>query len=69
MKVELDFILIRAARQSGGDRYEHGTRGLKGHMLLYVPQFYSRVNGTPIPTLHVTIADFTNVVDMSDTED
>ncbi len=61
MKVELDFKLTRPAKKSGGDRYEHGVKGLKDHMVIYVPQFYSRLDGVPLSILHITIADFSSI--------
>jgi len=57
MKVDLDFVLVRPAKKSGGDRYEHGVEKTPEHMVLYLPQTYSRPMGTPLPELTVTLAN------------
>ena len=52
---EMHFQLTRAAKSSGGDRYECGQKGDDLYMVIYVPQAISRIEGTLKQTLTVTI--------------
>lgn len=51
----MEFRLVRRAKSSGGDRYEHGQEKTEEWMVIYIPQSISRVNGEPAPKLTVTI--------------
>ena len=53
--MELQFRLTKAARSTGGDRYECGQKGESFWMVIYVPQSISREGGTIKDTLKVTI--------------
>lgn len=52
---ELNFRLTKAARSSGGDRYECGQKGDEFWMVIYIPQSLSREDGKIKDTLTVTI--------------
>jgi len=53
--MKLTFKLVRPAKKSGGDRYEHGKEGEPDWMVIYVPQSISRKEGNPKGSLEVTI--------------
>ena len=57
MEKKLMFKLVRPAGAKGGDRYEHGVKGDKDWIVIYVPQFISRDLGTPRVLLIITITD------------
>ena len=57
MKKEFEVKIVRPAKASGGDRYEHGVLKDDDHMVIYIPQHISRSQGGPFPLLHITIAD------------
>jgi len=56
METKLTFKLARVAKADGGDRYEHGVKGDKDWMVIYIPQPMSRDLGTPRVVLMVTIS-------------
>lgn len=47
--------LTRAAKKSGGDRYEFGTKGDPEWMVVYFPQYISRPNGVLKESLYMKI--------------
>jgi len=53
----LDFKLTRAARKSGGDRYECNLANEPKPMVIYIPQVICRENGKPKERLTLTISD------------
>jgi len=52
---ELKFQLTRPAKSGGGDRYEHGKKGDKDFMTVYIPQTISRKGENAIAAFDVTI--------------
>jgi len=59
MKIELEFNLTRPAKKTGGDRYEFGVEKSPDHMVIYIPQVYSRAGGLPLSKVLISI---TNIV-------
>ena len=55
MKKKLKFKLVRAAKEGGGDRYEHGVKKSPEFMVIYLPQYISRPAGYPVFQIEVTI--------------
>ena len=43
--IKLNFILTRPAKSGGGDRYEHGVKDDRDHLVIYIPQDVSRKDG------------------------
>ena len=41
----MTFVLTRPAKSRGGDRYEHGGKGDRDFMTIYIPQSMSRRDG------------------------
>ena len=54
-RLELTFVLTRPATSQAGDRYEHGEKGDKDFMTIYIPQVISRGAGGIAKTAKVTI--------------
>ena len=55
-ETKLNFKLVRPAKSSGGDRYEHLTKGNDKWMVVYIPQSISRKGGSPVKELNITIS-------------
>jgi len=53
--IKLNFILARPAKSGGGDRYEHGVKDDRDHMVIYIPQDISRREGAIQKSFIVTI--------------
>ena len=51
---KLIFNLTRPAKKGGGERYEHGKEQDNDYMIIYLPQFLSRPEGSPQKIIEVT---------------
>lgn len=57
MNITLTFTLVKAARGSGGDRYEAPLKDDRS-FVIYVPQDFSRgSSGVPAKILDITLCD------------
>lgn len=51
--MNIKFTLINPARSTGGDRYEAKVEGMEKPLVVYVPQFISRLGGVPAKTCDI----------------
>ena len=55
--MKITFHLIKAARKSGGDRYEADVEGEERPVVFYFPQSISRAGGTIRRTIELEIKE------------
>ena len=53
--MELILQLTRPAKSKGGDRYESEMEGQDKPFVIYLPQSFTRKNGTPVPVIEMKL--------------